>query len=953
MSILHAHTPNFHTVLIHNQGEFFLQVRAQFAMRLLSLCCLFALAQCAIVGIDLGHQFTKAIMVAPGVAFDVVFTDEGKRKDASALYLKPIVDGSELKDTERVYGSQIGSLCTRFPGSCASNLKALLGKSASDDVVRHYLQNHPGVEITGDADRNNSVLLQLGSNSDSHPFSVEELMGMSLNNLKQRVLKALAAHPQARSVAEDVAVSVPPHADQVTRMAYLDVLHLGEFSSILGLVDEGVAAALAYVNGRKFTPEEYNEEKSYHVIYDVGAGSTTATLFSYTPHKNKTISVEIESFGYDSSFGGELLTHNVYDILYSKFLNHFGLDDSFKLAPKLSARLIEASEKAKTILSANTEYRVSLESFYDDKDFKATISRQEFEDYSSDSSERAIQPILDALKNAVSEGISISSIESVVLNGGSTRTPLIQKQLIALLGSDDKISKVVNTDEACALGTTIRAYQLKMMTSTADIILHDKIFSNFEISLNDSDKLDLVFAKGSAAGNSTEVYLGGVSDDLKVSLYENSNLFQTYGVSDLVKRAEELKCSAEDMRVMGTFEVNHNKIFSLSEINIRCPKDKKTSLSESTKLSSEKKVDELEETPVYDEKFFNFTKPKPRTVARIPIPSSHYSNLRPFNYTEKREILSKLRNLRNKDEEKIALQEKKNELESLCYSLRSFVEDNYDDLMSEIEESELELAKSLVSETIEWLEYDADNATFEEIEFKIAGVTGNKEKLARVHKMVESDLSLPELKKMYEEGKSVSGQVEEYLKEYKSQLAGIKEKFAAAGFDYDAEDDKILTKIYGSKKKAANALGDHFDSFTKALKNLKNVINLPAKKFAALTKEELFDASEGVTSLIYKMMDDVVSLQKKHEERLEFLLTRLDKLKKRQAQKEFRLKKKEAAEKEAAEKAEKAEKSAEDAEPEAAPKPEDVSKDDPADEEPPNAEPEPTPEVSDVDHDEL
>ncbi|RKP30162.1 actin-like ATPase domain-containing protein [Metschnikowia bicuspidata] len=860
-------------------------------MRLLPLFSFVALALCAIVGIDLGHQYTKAIMVAPGIPFDVIFTDEGKRKDVSALYIKPIVEDTRLADTERVYGSQIGSLCTRYPASCASNLKPLLGKTAEDDAVKHYVQHHPGAEALPNIHRNNSVLLRLGSAADAYLFSVEELMGMYLNNLKQRVLRALEAHPQARSVAEDVAVSVPPYADQMTRLAYLDALQLGEFSSVLGLVDDGVAAALAYVNGRKFSSDEYNDKKSYHVIYDVGAGSTSATLFSFTPHKNRSVSVDIESFGFDPYFCGELLTHNVYDVLYSKFLTQFGLDDSFNLAPKLKARLLEAAEKAKTVLSANSDYIVSLESFYDDRDFRATITRQEFEEYSFDSAERAIQPILDAVNSACCSEMSISAIDSVILNGGSTRTPFIQRH-------EEKIAKAVNTDEACALGTTIRAYQLKMMSSANDIVLNDRIFSNFQYSLNDSDELGLVFASGSMAGNKTQVELSGLSDTLSVSLYENGNLVGTYELTDLVKRAEDIKC--EDVNVVGTFEVDNNKIFSLDEVTLRCPKDPKKSSKSASFLLETPVAEELKETLVYDQKSFNFTKPKPRTQVRVPVARTYFAKLRSLSMGEKKDILAELHHLRDKDEEKIALQEKKNELESLCYGLRAFVEESYDELKAEIGDEELESAKDMVTETIDWLEYDAHGATFEEIESKRGAIAKNKDSLSRVQKTASADLSFLALRKMYDEGKGVSAQVEEYLKEYRKQLTEMKDKYVAGGFDYEAEDEKIMTKIYGSKKKRGNT----------ALENLR--------KFELLSKEELFETSEAVTSLV-------------HEQRLE------------QAQKEIRQKKKEAAEKEAAEK------TADDAAKEA-PEFQDVS--DSTSSEAPDAEPESIPQPE-VDHDEL
>lgn len=867
-------------------------------MRLIPLFSFVPLVLCAIVGIDFGHQYTKAIMVAPGIPFDVIFTDEGKRKDVSALFIKPIVEDTRLADTERVYGSQIGSLCTRYPASCASNLKPLLGKTADDDAVKHYVQHHPGAEALPNIHRNNSVLLRLGSAADAYLFSVEELMGMYLNNLKQRVLRALEAHPHAHSVAEDVAVSVPPYADQMTRLAYLDALQLGEFSSVLGLVDDGVAAALAYVNGRKFSSGEYNDKKSYHVIYDVGAGSTSATLFSVTPHKNRTVSVDIESFGFDTYFCGELLTHNVYDVLYSKFLTQFGLDDSFNLAPKLKARFLEAAEKAKTVLSANSDYIVSLESFYDDRDFRATITRQEFEEYSFDSAERAIQPIVDAVNSACCSKMSISAIDSVILNGGSTRTPFIQRQLNALLGSEEKIAKAVNTDEACALGTTIRAYQLKMMSSAKDIVLNDRIFSNFLYSLNDSDELSLVFASGSMAGNKTQVELSGLSDTLSVSLHENGNLVGTYLLTDLLKRAENMKC--EDVIVVGTFEVDNSKIFSLDEVTLRCPKDPKKSTKSASSLLETPVAEELKETPVYDQKSFNSTKPKPQTQVRVV--GKYSAKLRSLSMGEKKDILAELHHLRDKDEEKKALQEKKNELESLCYGLRAFVEESYDEFKVEIGDEKLESAKDMVRETIDWLEYDAHGATLEEIESKRGAIAKNKDTLSRVQKMASADLSFLALRKIYDEGKGVSAQVEEYLTEYRKQLTEMKDKYVAGGFDYEAEDEKIMTKIYGSKKKRGNVLGEYFNAFETALENLRKVTGLPAKKFELLSKEKLFETSEAVTSLVYKMMDDVVTFQKTHEQRLEFLMTRLDKLQMRQAQKEFRQKMKEAAEKEASEK---------------------------------------------------
>lgn len=859
-------------------------------MKVLALLCTLSVALAAIIGIDLGHQFTKAMLVAPGIPFEIVFTDEGKRKDFSGVSVKPVVEKDALVDTDRVYGSQIGSLCSRFPESCATNLKALLGKLFDDPAIQDYLRSHHGVAAAKNEDRN-SVMLTLGSGANAFNFSVEELAAMSLHTLKERVLKALDNHSQARSIADDVAISVLPYASQLQRHAYLDTLDLAGFLHVLGLVDEGSAVALGYISGKKFEPEQYDGKTIYHVIYDVGAGSTTATLFSYTPFENKTIEVDIESVGYDESFGGELLTRNVYDILYAKFLQQFSLDDSFKLSPKLASRLTETAEKAKVILSANSDYRVTLESFYEDKDLKVSISREEFEEYSSDILERAIKPILDALADRAEGPILIESVESVILNGGATRTPFIQKQLTALLGGEDKIAKVVNTDEACALGTTMRAYQLKMISANYEIMLKDRILSNFEISLNDSDEQLLVFAKGSLADNTTQIPLGKVSgDEIDINLYENGGLVSTYTLTDIAKKTLELSCEGE-LELTGTFKVDVNKIFTLNSLSVKCPKQAQSETSEPVSST---------ETGNSTDSSNTTTTKKSKRQLRIGVPLANFASIRPLNRTERLRALKTLTNLKAKDQEKILFDEVKNQLESACYSVRAYIDDHYEALASEKDESELDSVKENAGETVEWLEYDSDSASLDEIKDKLTSISAIREEYELIVKMVDADLSMDELVKMKKEGTEIASQVQEYLLEYGSQIQQLRGRYEDDGFDFDAENNKIMSKIHGDNADEGLKLDSHFSAFKEALKELSEIIDLPKNEFKKLTKAEIFLKHDALTKLIYSMMQDVMSLQDAHKERVEYLLVRHKKLSDRKSQKEFRRKLKE--EKEAAQK---------------------------------------------------
>ena len=157
-------------------------------MRLfLTLACILSSVFSAIVGIDYGQQFTKAVLLAPGIPFELVLTDEGKRKDLSGICIRKELNGG----LERSYGSQMGSLMTRFPQNTVLDLKQLIGKSFDDPATEKYLRTHFGIKLVADDSRNNAIKFDLGLENSTYQFSVEELLAMSLNEIKARALNDL------------------------------------------------------------------------------------------------------------------------------------------------------------------------------------------------------------------------------------------------------------------------------------------------------------------------------------------------------------------------------------------------------------------------------------------------------------------------------------------------------------------------------------------------------------------------------------------------------------------------------------------------------------------------------------------------------------------------------------------------------------------------------------------
>ncbi|KAM9909767.1 hypothetical protein OXX69_005126 [Metschnikowia pulcherrima] len=854
-------------------------------MKLLSTFYAWSIVSAAIVGVDFGHKFTKAMMVAPGIHFEIIPTDGGNRKDLSAIYVDPKVSEGSFENAERSYGSQIGSLCSRSPETCAANLKSLLGKTIEDPWVKQYMQQNPQFRIVAGKERPNAISFELGRPGSTFTFSAEELAAMSLAELKERVIKALTHHPQARAIAEDVAISIPPFANQFSRLAYRDALSLANYSSVLGLVDEGCAAALAYVSDRKFANEEYDGKTVHQIIYDVGAGSTTATLFSITPFQNGTVYLDVESVGYDDTFGGELLTKKVYDILYEKFLQKSDLDESYEMPFRSAARLYESAEKAKTILSANADSKVSLESFWNEEDFKTVISRQEFEEASTQLIERVVKPISDALENSPTGPKTIADVESVILNGGATRTPFIQKKLIEHLG-EGKLSKVLNADEACAYGTTIRAYQLKTITTSGtDIILNDRILSDFEISLNSSSEKRLVFAKGSTAGTKSLVNLGQVTGDrVSIDLHENNQMYGSYNVTRLSSRASDLTCPANDVSLYADFALGEDKIFYLDSLFVNCT---------SPDIIPESQIDDKNSTSSN-----STTKRVAKTKSRVMVPSISYSSLRPYNNTEKKRFMASLSHLKELEKDKIVLEHTRNVLEGTCYSLRFYIDDHYDVLLENLGESVLEEYQTKAGDMIDWVNYESGSSTLKEIEEKLNSVKEIRQALESTVKMSDSDLSLSTLEDLLAEGTELAQSVQDYLLEFGNQTKQVRDKYESENFDFETENEKIMKKIYGVGQKEQFDLEKHFLDFKQALKELTEMVGLSKSKFEDLASQEKFEVSETVSSLTREMVNDVQILQKQHEQRITYLLTRLEKLKERKEQRLLKAKLKSEKEKE-------------------------------------------------------
>ncbi|ORX33442.1 Hsp70 protein-domain-containing protein [Kockovaella imperatae] len=466
-------------------------------MRIQSLIslCLILLApaiHAAILAIDYGAEFTKLSLVKPGVPFDVILDRDSKRKIQSVV---------GWKRDDRVFGQEGKMTATRFPDAHFPYIKPLIGANALTSLPIY--PSSP--KLTSDG-----ALIFPHPNHPSHispaPESQDSVWTPTALLAHQiSYFRGLAQEMSASDTVSQAVVTVPAWWNHYQRKAYKDALEL-QGLTCLAMIGEGTGVALNYAMTRTFPDFDLSTgqgEKEYHVIYDSGSLSTTATVVAFyqtsellTP-KSKTpiATTHIDTIGTGySPVGGLLLDLTLQELLVEDFIKKAGSKaDGIKEDKRAMAKIMKEAVRVKHILSANQESNVNVESLYNDIDFRSKISRAELESTLADSADLFASPVAAALSSA---GINMSSVNSVILFGGNTRVPLVQSALKAALdpSDQDKIAQNVNTDEAAVLGAAYYAAALSKVFKMKKIDVQETSFEEYLMNGQ------VLFPKGSRLG---------------------------------------------------------------------------------------------------------------------------------------------------------------------------------------------------------------------------------------------------------------------------------------------------------------------------------------------------------------------------------------------------------------------------------------------------------------------